>query len=269
MNLIILLSIFSLFSTFVLSEDLNFDIDFDYYESLSSVDIYKANRLKRGGFRRALQKDFDSSLSQSSSYGHDQANSYCVCDGYIPNNDGDYTDPEPQPDYPERCVNDLTVTDSDGIDCTWYESYPEYCGLWDDSDFTAADACCACGSSNEEMDVCHDDTSVKDSMGYGCVWYERNKEDCGLYDTQDFIANQACCSCKGSDEQDGGSDDSDDQDEGNDYSGGGDSDSNDDNSDEGDNHNNGGGGNDGNSDGENDESNSDESNDNDESDEEP
>ena len=81
--------------------------------------------------------------TNQTTYGYDAyyniIDSYCVCDAdgsSIDDNDGS---------YPESCTDDLTVTDADGIDCTWYESYPEYCGYWDDSDFTASEACCACG----------------------------------------------------------------------------------------------------------------------------
>lgn len=48
------------------------------------------------------------------------------------------------PDTSEDCENDATAVDSWGDDCSWYDSRPETCGLYDTADFAAMDACCAC-----------------------------------------------------------------------------------------------------------------------------
>ena len=40
----------------------------------------------------------------------------------------------------------MTVVDSFGDSCTWYDSNPSGCGSYDTSSFVAANACVACGS---------------------------------------------------------------------------------------------------------------------------
>ena len=43
------------------------------------------------------------------------------------------------------CVNDDTEVDSDGDTCSsFYDDYPEDCGLYDTDYFTANVLCCAC-----------------------------------------------------------------------------------------------------------------------------
>jgi hypothetical protein len=55
------------------------------------------------------------------------------------------------------CSNDDTFTDSYNTTCSdWYDGHPEDCGLYDDDDFTAATACCACGGGVKAV---HYDTS--------------------------------------------------------------------------------------------------------------
>lgn len=45
------------------------------------------------------------------------------------------------------CGNtDAYRTDRFGDNCSWYDNNPTYCGQYDDSDFTAAERCCACTS---------------------------------------------------------------------------------------------------------------------------
>jgi len=46
---------------------------------------------------------------------------------------------------PDECADDLTTTDINGNDCSFYSLYPFTCGLFDDADFTASEQCCACG----------------------------------------------------------------------------------------------------------------------------
>ena len=43
------------------------------------------------------------------------------------------------------CVDDDSVTDAYGDDCIWYSENTESCGAYDDADFIATIACCACG----------------------------------------------------------------------------------------------------------------------------
>ena len=105
----------------------------------------------------------------------------------------------------------MNVVDSDGFDCSWYTDYPGTCGSYDTQDFVANDACCACngGGSNDDdrqddndsdiYEDCQDDTSVTDSYGDGCSWYNTNAGSCGTFDDSDFTANEACCACGGGD----------------------------------------------------------------------
>lgn len=44
------------------------------------------------------------------------------------------------------------MTDSYGDSCEWYYDYPGSCGSYDDSDFTASEACCACGGGSDGSD---------------------------------------------------------------------------------------------------------------------
>ena len=36
---------------------------------------------------------------------------------------------------------------------------------------------------------------AKDAYGAECGWYDKYPIDCGYYDTEEFIADQMCCSC--------------------------------------------------------------------------
>jgi hypothetical protein len=38
--------------------------------------------------------------------------------------------------------------DSAGDGCSYYATWPEFCGLFDDEDFTANLDCCECGGGN-------------------------------------------------------------------------------------------------------------------------
>lgn len=95
----------------------------------------------------------------------------------------------------------MSVTDSYGDTCVYYDSYPSGCGYFDDNDFIASEACCSCqndGTEDEDdEDKCEDDLSVTDHAGYGCNFYDYYPEYCGVFDSDTFIANVACCSCAG------------------------------------------------------------------------
>ena len=43
------------------------------------------------------------------------------------------------------CVNNDTTVDKYSDGCSWYTGNPSGCGNYDDDDFTAGVACCACG----------------------------------------------------------------------------------------------------------------------------
>jgi hypothetical protein len=67
-------------SNSILSKEHEFEVDYDYYESRNPVDIFRSNKLKRGGKRRALNHD----PNEGNAYGYDAyyniVDSYCVCD---------------------------------------------------------------------------------------------------------------------------------------------------------------------------------------------
>jgi len=95
----------------------------------------------------------------------------------------------------------MSVTDSYGDTCIYYSSYPSGCGYFDDDDFISTEACCACapGTDDEEDedDKCEDDLTVTDNSGYGCSFYDFYSDYCGIYDSNNFTASVACCSCAG------------------------------------------------------------------------
>ena len=65
----------------------------------------------------------------------------------------------------DQCTDDISVVDSSGRNCEWYQSTPEACGFFDTvgencesygvgqcfGDFKAESACCACKKSVEKF----------------------------------------------------------------------------------------------------------------------
>ena len=49
---------------------------------------------------------------------------------------------------PTQCSNDLTTSDEDGDDCSMYDTHADWCGDYDDDDFTARKQCCVCGGGD-------------------------------------------------------------------------------------------------------------------------
>ena len=49
---------------------------------------------------------------------------------------------------PTQCSNDLTTSDEDGDDCSMYDTHADWCGYYDDDDFTARKQCCVCGGGD-------------------------------------------------------------------------------------------------------------------------
>lgn len=86
--------------------------------------------------------------------------------------------------------SNLNARDSYGDGCDWYVSL-DYCGMFDDADFTADDMCCSCGGGCFDT---HGDAT--DANGYGCEYYNALPHMCGENDTEDFIAADVCCSCQ-------------------------------------------------------------------------
>ena len=118
--------------------------------------------------------------------------------------------------WTETCESDTDKFDSWGDGCEWYAN-PENtwsCGVFDDDDFIAVEACCACQNNYlnlaartvpaSEIDTpivygeCNDSNNgFGDWAGDGCDWYDANPGACGWYDTDDFQAQSMCCGCDG------------------------------------------------------------------------
>lgn len=100
----------------------------------------------------------------------------------------------------------MSATDSFGDDCTWYQQNPVGCGLYDDDDFLANTACCACdiggvfgGDIGGDIggEDCESSAEFADSFGDGCNYYASVPNACGQYDTEEAIASDSCCACGG------------------------------------------------------------------------
>ena len=130
------------------------------------------------------------------SYSDYSYSSYSDYDSYYYDENYDYSDFYNSTSG--TCVDDSTVTDAYGDDCEWYSSNPDSCGAYDDSDFTASEACCACGrdgsSSTSTTGSCVDSDATDDD-GDGCDYYTLYSDECGEYDSSNFIASDECCAC--------------------------------------------------------------------------
>ena len=136
-----------------------------------------------------------------------------------------------------QCYSDDTAVDTFGDGCDWYDANPSGCGSYDSETFVASELCCACdggwsASCNDDDTVeeecfewngqmwqgtprndnpaytvcgldecipCSNGDKKTDSSGDGCDWYNANPDGCGLYDTAEFKAKDACCACFGGD----------------------------------------------------------------------
>jgi len=80
----------------------------------------------------------------------------------------------------------------------WTNFWGNWCGTYDDADFTANDMCCACGGG---VPTCVDtNNGATDTFGDSCVsWYDANPSSCGNHDDTDFTSNEMCCACGGGD----------------------------------------------------------------------
>jgi len=104
--------------------------------------------------------------------------------------------------YDDGCTDGGGV-DSFGDSCLWYDDWPSGCGNYDTADWSAYDACCACGGgdggSGEIWDQsgCWEWQTEGDIAGDGCDWYTANPGNCnGSWDTETFYATD-CCICGG------------------------------------------------------------------------
>ena len=98
---------------------------------------------------------------------------------------------------PTPCTQGSTAneTDTEGNDCDAYAGNEDWCGEYDDQDFSSNSMCCACGGG-----WCVDrDDGATDPYGDGCDLYALNPEWCDGYDDSDFSSNEMCCACGGGD----------------------------------------------------------------------
>jgi len=97
---------------------------------------------------------------------------------------------------------DSTTGNSDigGDGCSWYDSNPGYCGLFDTESFKAGEECCGCGGGMYYGNACGDldEGTGGDTGGDGCEWYNNGNEAfCGAFDTWYFSSSDMCCGCGG------------------------------------------------------------------------
>ncbi|CAK0871785.1 unnamed protein product [Prorocentrum cordatum] len=137
----------------------------------------------------------------------------CACGG---GEGGDSTAPTPSSPTPAptSSPNPATCADTseeaigtNGGGCEWWTDYAQYCAydyLYDDSDFTAGDMCCACGGGEggDSTAACEDSSEVAFATNLGgCRWWAFYDEYCkysSSYDDTDFTAAEMCCACGGS-----------------------------------------------------------------------
>ena len=75
----------------------------------------------------------------------------------------------------------------------WSTGYGNWCGVYDDSDFSSVTMCCVCGGG-----YCADtNDGALDPYGDNCDGYVGNDHWCGLYDGDGFSSNDMCCTCGG------------------------------------------------------------------------
>ena len=116
---------------------------------------------------------------------------------------------------PTSCDDaDGYAVDPYGDGCDAYDSYPSWCGGYDDADFTSNEMCCACGGGGDpeptltpslrptaptpSPSMCdNSDGAAVDPYGDGCDAYDNYPSWCGGYDDVDFTSNEMCCVCGG------------------------------------------------------------------------
>ena len=102
----------------------------------------------------------------------------------------------------EICQHSHSTVDTEGDTCTHYLKYNfgTGCdGTYDDDDFTASEMCCGChnGTGPTVMSCVDLDFEKRDTRGKSCTSEDYDSGSCGLYDDEDFTANQMCCDCGG------------------------------------------------------------------------
>ncbi|MAZ61504.1 MAG: hypothetical protein CMG50_04935, partial [Candidatus Marinimicrobia bacterium] len=121
------------------------------------------------------------------------------------------------------CVDtDNGAVDSYGDGCDAYNSFPSWCGNYDDDDFMSNEMCCICGGGDSSGgsddggaddggaddggagDCVDTDNGAVDSYGDDCAAYNDFPSWCGNYDDDDFNSLDMCCICGGGDSSGGG-----------------------------------------------------------------
>ena len=99
--------------------------------------------------------------------------------------------------------SDSGATDPYGDSCSAYFGNLDWCGSYDDSDFSSFEMCCACAYADgddvsSETPACLDtDNGATDPDGDSCEYYETDLGACGGYDDDDFDSAEMCCACGG------------------------------------------------------------------------
>ena len=91
---------------------------------------------------------------------------------------------------------DNGALDPSSDSCDDYTEIPNWCGAYDDSDFSSEEMCCACGGGWESTCV-STNNGAQDSEGYRCGVYVSDPTRCGAYDDGDFSSDLMCCVCGG------------------------------------------------------------------------
>jgi len=98
----------------------------------------------------------------------------------------------------DTCVDDNSAADADGFSCYAYTLFPDDCGAYDDDDFTASEACCACKDVFDK----DDQTAALVSGSLGSRPVQRNeynrKTDWGCYDHEGYLMSRDECTCHSS-----------------------------------------------------------------------
>lgn len=96
------------------------------------------------------------------------------------------------PECQDTSLGALTADETSTCDAQFN---PEWCGLYDDSDFSSNDMCCACGGGVPP--TCLDSNLTARTADNSTTCRNFNQDWCGLYDDSDFSSMDMCCACGG------------------------------------------------------------------------
>ncbi|CAK0839376.1 unnamed protein product [Prorocentrum cordatum] len=112
------------------------------------------------------------------------------------------------------CYNtDVGLKDPFEDGCDTYHRNPEFCGIYDDADFSSDNLCCVCGGGSDtepdwtpateepilppEPGCVDTDAAQRDSTGDACSVYAMDPAHfCGAFDDDDFSSLAMCCACR-------------------------------------------------------------------------